>query len=146
MILNSILSLIIISPEDICGNLVSLFSEQILRATLPERYNILKLRILSNLFHGLISTSRQRFPAYIYLIKCSIAARNLQFLQMDLESIKRYLKAWQSTTEESQVLYRLLFEATAQMNDSKNALKFITQLLGTYTKETASKSRDDAHK
>lgn len=146
MILNSILSLIIISPEETCGNLVSLFSEQIIRATLPERYNTLKLRIISNLFHGLISTSRHRYTVYLYLIRCSTVARNSQFLQLDLELIKRYLQTWQSTTEESQVLYRLLFEATAQMNDSKNALKFITQLLGTYTKETASKSREDAHK
>lgn len=146
MILNSLLSLIIISPEEICGKLVPLFSEHILRASLPERYNPLKLRILSNLFHGLISTSRHRYIVYLFLIKCSIVARNSQYLQLDLDLIKRYLQTWQSTIEESQVLYRLLFEATAQMNDSKNALKFITQLLGTYTKETASKSRDDAHK
>jgi hypothetical protein len=32
------------------------------------------------------------------------------------------------------------------MNDSVNALKFVTELLSTYTKETASKGRDDACK
>ena len=32
------------------------------------------------------------------------------------------------------------------MGDSANALKVITELLSTYTKESASKSRDDAHK
>ena len=49
-------------------------------------------------------------------------------------------------TEETQNLYRLLFEALSQMNDSQNALKVISELLGTYNKESASKSRDDAHK
>lgn len=101
---------------------------------------------MSNLFHGLISTSKHRYTVFIHLAKCSIQVKNLQFLPIDLEVIKKYLQTWQSNTEETQTLYRLLFEAVSQMNDSQNSLKFITELLGTYTKETASKSRDDAHK
>lgn len=146
MVLNSLVSLIIIAPEEKCAKLASQFCENLLKASLPERYGVVKLRIFSNLFHGLISASKNRYTVFVFLAKCSLAARNLQYLQLDLELIKKYLKTWQSSIEETQALYRLLFDATSQMNDSQNALKFINELLSTYTKETACKSRDDAHK
>lgn len=146
MVLNSLLSLIIISPDEKLSKLVTTFCESIVKAQLAEKFGIVKLRILSNLFHGLISTSKHRYTVFVHLARCSQLVRNLQYLPINLDQIKRYLITWQSTTEETQVLYRLLFEALSQMNDSQNALKFVTELLGTYTKETASKSRDDAHK
>jgi len=146
MVLNSLISIIILSQEEKASKQVTTFCENIVKAPLPEKYGIIKLRILSNLFHGLISTSKHRYTVFIHLAKCSIQVKNLQFLPTNLEVIKKYLQTWQSNTEETQTLYRLLFEAVSQMNDSQNSLKFITELLGTYTKETASKSRDDAHK
>jgi hypothetical protein len=63
-----------------------------------------------------------------------------------LQIVKKYLQTWHSNTEETQVLFRLLFEALSQVNDSQNSLKVVTELLSTYTKENASKSREDAHK
>ena len=101
---------------------------------------------LSNLFNGLISTSKDRYTVYIHLAKCSLLVKNLQYLPIKLDVVKKYLQTWHSNTEETQNLYRLLFEALSQMNDSQNALKVISELLGTYNKESASKSRDDAHK
>lgn len=75
-----------------------------------------------------------------------MGVKNLQYLPIDLDTVKKYLQTWHSNTEETQVLYRLLFDALSQMNDSQNALKIVTELLSTYNKESASKSRDDAHK
>ena len=83
---------------------------------------------------------------YIHLAKCSIRVRNLQYLPSDLAAVKTFLSTWSSNLEETQHAYRLLFGALSLMGDSANALKVVTELLSTYTKENASKSRDDAHK
>ena len=92
------------------------------------------------------STSKDRYTVYVHLAKCSLLVKNLQYLPIKLDVVKKHLQTWQSNTEETQNLYRLLFEALSQMNDSQNALKVVGELLGTYNKESASKSRDDAHK
>lgn len=146
MVLNSLLSLIIISPIEKILKLVTIFCESIVKAQLHERFGIVKLRVLSNLFHGLMVNSKDRYIVYMHLAKCSILVKNLEYLPTKLDVVKKYFKIWQSNTEEIQALYRLLFEALSQMNDSTNALKVVIELLGTFDKENASKSRDDAHK
>lgn len=90
--------------------------------------------------------SKDRYIVYMHLAKCSILVKNLEYLPTKLDVVKKYFKIWQSNTEEIQALYRLLFEALSQMNDSTNALKVVIELLGTFDKDNASKSRDDAHK
>lgn len=146
MVLNSLLSLIIISPSDRISKLVTTFCESIVKAQLHERFGIIKLRVLSNLFHGLMVNSKDRYTVYIHLAKCSLLVRNLEYLPTKLDEVKKYFKIWQSNTEEVQALYRLLFDALSQMNDSSNALKVVIELLSTFDKDSASKSRDDAHK
>lgn len=146
MVLNSLLSLIIISPIEKISKLVTTFCESIVKAQLHERFGIIKLRVLSNLFHGLMVNSKDRYIVYMHLAKCSILVKNLEYLPTKLDVVKKYFKIWQSNTEEIQALYRLLFEALSQMNDSTNALKVVIELLGTFDKDNASKSRDDAHK
>jgi len=146
MVLNSLLSLIIISPEEKLSKLVTTFCESVVKAQLPESFGIVKLRILSNLFHGLMLNSKHRYTVFVHLAKCSQQVKNLQYLPTNIDQIKKYLASWQASSEETQTLYRLIFDALSQMNDSVNALKFVTELLSTYTKDTASKSRDDAHK
>lgn len=146
MVLNSLLSLIIISPLDRISKLVTTFCDSIVKAQLPERFGIIKLRVLSNLFHGLMVNNKDRYTVYIHLAKCSLLVRNLEYLPTSLDEVKKYFKIWQSNTEEIQALYRLLFEALSKMNDSTNALKVVIELLSTFDKDTASKSRDDAHK
>jgi hypothetical protein len=98
------------------------------------------------LFHGLVSTSKDRYTVYIHLARCSLNLKNLSYLPHNLDVIKGYLQCWNSKAEDIQALYRVLFEALAQVNESQSALKVIIELLGTYTKENASKSREDAHK
>lgn len=90
--------------------------------------------------------SKDRYIVYIHLAKCSLLVKNLQYLPTSLEVVKKYLHTWQSNVEETQALYRLLFDALSQTNDSQNALKVVIELLSTYNKDNASKSRDDAHK
>ncbi len=153
--LNSLISLIIISPDE-NSKLVATFCESLLKAQLTNttqnnqfaqhRYGLIKLRILSNLFHGLISTSKHRYTVFVYLSRCSLQERNLQFMHTNLDLVKKYLQTWQSSVEETQTLYRLLFEALSQMNEANDALKFVNELLSTYTKENASKAREDANK
>lgn len=146
MVLNSLLSLIIISPIDKISKLVTTFCESIVKAQLHERFGIVKLRVLSNLFHGLMVNSKDRYTVYVHLAKCSLLVKNLEYLPTSLDEVKKYFKIWQSNTEEIQALYRLLFDALSQVNDSTNALKVVIELLGTFDKDSASKSRDDAHK
>lgn len=146
MVLNSLLSLIIISPVDKISKLVTTFCDSIVKAQLHERFGIIKLRVLSNLFHGLMVNSKDRYTVYIHLAKCSLLVKNLEYLETSLDEVKRYFKIWKSNKEEIQALYRLLFDALSQMNDSSNALKVVHELLSTFDKETASKSRDDAHR
>lgn len=43
--MNSLLSLIIISPEDKVSKLVTKFCESIVKAPLPERFGLVKLRM-----------------------------------------------------------------------------------------------------
>lgn len=146
MVLNSLLSLIIISPIDRISKLVTTFCESIVKTKLHERFDIVKLRVLSNLFHGLMVNSKDRYIVYMHLAKCSHLLKNLDYLPTSLDIVKKYFKIWQSSNEEVQALYRLLFDALSQMNDSTNALKVVIELLGTFDKDSASKSRDDAHK
>ena len=146
MALNSLLSLIIISPEEKITKLVTTFCESVVKAQLPEKFGVVKLRVLSNLFHGLMTSNKDRYVVYVHLAKCSLQARNLQYLPCDLAVVKKYLLTWRSNTEETQALYRLLFEALSHVNDSAAALKVVIELLSTYSKDNASKSRDDAHK
>jgi len=146
MVFNSLLSLIIISPVEKITKLVTTFCESVVKAQLPEKFGITKLRVLSNLFHGLMTNSKDRYIVYIHLAKCSLLVKNLQYLPTGLDVVKKYLQTWQSNVEETQALYRLLFDALSQTNDSQNALKVVIELLGTYNKDNASKSRDDAHK
>ena len=93
-----------------------------------------------------MSNSKDRYTVYIHLAKCSLQVKHLEYLPTDLNEVKRYLSTWQSNTEEVQALYRLLFDALSHMNDSTNALKVVIELLSTFNKDSASKSRDDAHK
>ncbi len=46
MVLNSLLSLIIISPIDRISKLVTTFCESIVNTKLPDRFDIVKLRVL----------------------------------------------------------------------------------------------------
>lgn len=147
MVLNSLLSLIIISPLDRISKLVTTFCESVVKAQLPnERFGIVKLRILSNLFHGLMSNSKDRYTVYIHLAKCSLLVKNLEYLPTSLDEVKKYFKIWNTNNEENQALFRILFDALSTMNDSTNALRVVIELLSTFDKENASKSRDDAHK
>lgn len=152
-VLNSLLSLIIISPDE-NSKLVTTFCESILKAATPptssqyyqHRFGLIKLRVLSNLFHGLIGSSKHRYTVFIYLTKCSLSEKNLQYLPSKLDLVKKYLQTWNTSVDETQALYRLLFETLSQSNDSQSALKILNELLSTYTKENASKARDDAHR
>jgi hypothetical protein len=76
--------------------------------------------------------------------------------------VKKWVKEWKVSTEQIQELYRNMHEAYAASGDSyvffflniifdyfsfsANALQLLLELLGTYTKETASKARVDASK
>jgi hypothetical protein len=146
MVLNSLLSLIIISSVENISKLVSTFCDSIVKAQLSDAFSNVKLRVLSNLFHGLVSTSKDRYTVYINLAKCSIQVKNLQYISTDLDNVKKYVEAWNLNKDEIQILYRLLFEALSTMSDSQNGLKVVIELLSTYSKENVSKSRDDAHK
>lgn len=80
---------------------------------------------------------------------------------IEILQVKKWTKEWKVSNEQIQELYRNMQDAYAAAGDSwvkrsfnhrvkgffrANALQLLLELLGTYTKENASKARNDAHK
>ncbi|CAF1113174.1 unnamed protein product [Rotaria magnacalcarata] len=147
MFLNSVMSLILLVPEDKINRPILNFSEAIINANLPEKYGPMKLRILTNLIYVVPERGNtDKYRILIDLIKCARNHRCINAVSVGLNQVKKWVKEWKVSTEQVQELYRNMHEAYAATGDSGNALQLLLELLGTYTKETASKARTDAFK
>ncbi|CAF4985196.1 unnamed protein product, partial [Rotaria sp. Silwood1] len=147
MFLNSIMSLILLVPEDKINRPILNFSEAIINANLPEKYGPMKLRVLTNLIYVVPEGSNtDKYRILIDLIKCARNHRCINAVSVGINQVKKWVKEWKVSTEQVQELYRNMHEAYAATGDSANALQLLLELLGTYTKETASKARTDAFK
>ncbi|CAF1180686.1 unnamed protein product [Rotaria sordida] len=147
MFLNSVMSLILLVPEDKINRPILNFSEAIINANLPEKYGPMKLRVLTNLIYVVPERSNtDKYRILIDLIKCARNHRCINAVSVGINQVKKWVKEWKVSTEQVQELYRNMHEAYAATGDSANALQLLLELLGTYTKETASKARTDAFK
>jgi translation initiation factor 3 subunit M len=147
MFLNSIMSLILLVPEDKINRPILNFSEAIVNANLPEKYGPMKLRVLTNLIYVAPERSNtDKYRILIDLIKCARNHRCINAVSVGINQVKKWVKEWKVSTEQIQELYRNMHEAYAATGDSANALQLLLELLGTYTKETAPKARIDASK
>ncbi|CAF3683832.1 unnamed protein product [Rotaria socialis] len=147
MFLNSVMSLILIVPEDKLNRPVLNFSEAIVNANLPEKYGPMKIRVLTNLIYVVPEhANTEKYRILIDLIKCARNHRCINTVSVGINQVKLWVKEWNVSIEQIQELYRNMHEAYAAIGDSTNALQLLLELLGTYTKETASKARTDAVK
>jgi len=107
----------------------------------------MKLRILTNLIYVVPEGSNtDKYRILVHLIKCARNHRCINSVSIGINQVKLWVKEWKVSTEQVQDLYRGMYEAYAATRDSSNALQLLLELLGTYTKETASKARGDAFK
>ncbi|CAF3583152.1 unnamed protein product [Rotaria sp. Silwood1] len=147
MFLNSVMSLILVVPEDKINRPILNFSEAIVNANLPEKYGPMKIRVLTNLIYVIPEhANTDKYRILMDLIKCARNHRCINAVSVGISQVKKWVKEWKVSTEQVQELYRNMHEAYAAIGDSTNALQLLLELLGTYTKETASKARTDAFK
>ncbi|CAF3891899.1 unnamed protein product [Rotaria magnacalcarata] len=147
MFLNSVMSLILVVPEDKINRPVLNFSEATVNANLPEKYGPMKIRVLTNLIYVVPEHANiDKYRILIDLIKCARNHRCINTVPVGIDQIKLWVKEWNVSIEQIQELYRNMHEAYVASGDSTNALQLLLELLGTYTKETASKARTDAVK
>ncbi|CAF1324283.1 unnamed protein product [Didymodactylos carnosus] len=128
MFLNSIVSTTLLVTLDEINRPILSFCDAIVDANLPEKYGPMKVRVLTNL---------------IYVVP---EGSNVDKYRIFVNLVKQWIKEWKISTEQVQDLYRFMYEAYVQAKDTDNALKLLLELLGTYTKENASKARPDAIK
>ncbi|CAF0871203.1 unnamed protein product [Rotaria sordida] len=147
MFLNSVMSLILVVPEDKINRPILNFSEAIVNANLPEKYGPIKIRVLTNLIYVIPEhANTDKYRILMDLIKCARNHRCINAVSVGISQVKVWVKEWKVSNEQVQELYRNMHEAYAAIGDSTNALQLLLELLGTYTKETASKARTDAFK
>ncbi|XP_072034861.1 eukaryotic translation initiation factor 3 subunit M-like [Amphiura filiformis] len=144
-ILNSILSLLIYQPPEELEHLCKLMSENLSKATSREKANI-RLKILTNLFHGVGESSIIAYPIYCGLLKVAAQAGTIENITTDLDLVKKLIDNWQLSREKTNNVLRLLYEALKESKQSQAAGKVMVELLGTYTEDNASAARDDAHR
>ncbi|XP_013397066.1 eukaryotic translation initiation factor 3 subunit M [Lingula anatina] len=145
-VLNSIMSLILLIPVDKSEGLVLALCEKLVKYPAGDKHAGARIRVLSNLFHGLGERSNYRYHVYTSMIKLATACDLLSAIPTDLDQIKEWVAQWDIPTQKVQNILRLLYEAFVAAKQSEQATKTMIELLGTYTKENASQARDDAQK
>ncbi|CAF0939499.1 unnamed protein product [Adineta ricciae] len=147
MFLNSVMSLILLIPEDKINKPIVEFAEAITSANVPEKYGPMQLRVLTNLIYVVPERiTAEKYQILLNLIKCARDHRCINAASVGINQVKKWISDWKVPTEQVQELYRSMHEAYTVAGDSANALQMSLELLGTYTKETALKARADAEK
>ncbi|CAF4331002.1 unnamed protein product [Rotaria socialis] len=119
MFLNSVMSLILIVPEDKLNRPVLNFSEAIVNANLPEKYGPMKIRVLTNLIYVVPEhANTEKYRILIDLIKCARNHRCINTVSVGINQVKLWVKEWNVSIEQIQELYRNMHEAYAAIGDS----------------------------
>ncbi|CAF5217201.1 unnamed protein product, partial [Rotaria magnacalcarata] len=91
MFLNSVMSLILLVPEDKINRPILNFSEAIINANLPEKYGPMKLRILTNLIYVVPERGNtDKYRILIDLIKCARNHRCINAVSVGLNQVWLY--------------------------------------------------------
>ncbi|XP_041366455.1 eukaryotic translation initiation factor 3 subunit M-like isoform X2 [Gigantopelta aegis] len=149
MVFNGIISLILLVPPEDAESLGILFCEKIMKAGQSDKGDkrmSTRIKLLSNLFHGLPETSPVRYTVYLAMLRLAGQADMLQMIPTELDQVKTWIAQWGINIQKKQNLYRVLHEVLLEAKQSKQATKVMIELLGTYTEDNASQARDDAHR
>lgn len=145
LVFNAIIALVMGQPFHIGETLTASLCGKLL-AQPGDKRNILRLRLLNNLFNGLDEASPLRYVVYTSIIKLATHSDHLHLVNPKLEEIKNWLALWNVGTVKVQALLRALYDAFVLCKQSERAAKVMLELLGTYTEENASQAREDAHR
>ncbi|XP_014668026.1 PREDICTED: eukaryotic translation initiation factor 3 subunit M-like [Priapulus caudatus] len=141
--LNSVISLVMIIPQDQLESIVLPFIEKVVKS---EKYPNLQVKILSNLLHGLDERSTLRYNVYCALLTVAGARKNIGSIETNITKVKKWIAVWDVSTDKVQTLYRLLYEALLENKHSEEATRVMIEMLSTYTEDNASQARSEAHR
>ncbi|XP_076369952.1 eukaryotic translation initiation factor 3 subunit m [Tachypleus tridentatus] len=144
-VLNSIVSLLVLVPPDQCDNLMYAFCEKLTK-TPSVRTGQICLRVLQNLYEGLLKDSPLLFDVYYSLVRIAGQTDSISSVFTDVRKLKCWFQENNVSTEKAKKLLRLLHEVLQENKQSELASKVMIELLGTYTEDNASHARDDAHR
>ncbi|XP_048242219.1 eukaryotic translation initiation factor 3 subunit M-like [Haliotis rufescens] len=145
MLFNGIISLILMVPPEGVESLGTLFCEKIVKATTSEKRLGVRVKLLSNLFYGLPDVAPLRYTVYCAMLKLA-GQGDLSLVPTDLNMVKEWISQWNISSQKTQHMLRILYDALVEGKMSEQATAVMIELLGTYTEDNASQARDDAHK
>ncbi|XP_064634582.1 eukaryotic translation initiation factor 3 subunit M-like [Lineus longissimus] len=145
-VFNSIISLILIVPQEKSENVVVSFCEKVAKAPPGDKRATVRIRLLNHLFHGLDERSSHRYLVYYHLVRLAGQVQCIDYITTDLRQLKTWIGQWEISSQKYQTLLRALYDAFVAAKQSEQSTKVMIELLGTYTEENASQARDDAHK
>ncbi|XP_069132298.1 eukaryotic translation initiation factor 3 subunit M-like [Argopecten irradians] len=146
MIFNSIISLILVLPQEEMAEPVTMFCEKVGKQQKSDKRAQNRIKVLSNLFYGLDEKSALRADVYVAMVKLAHQADLILLVDTDLEKVKRWTSMWDISPKKLQNLLRNLHDALIDSKLSETATKVMIDLLGSYTEDNASQARDDAHR
>ena len=144
-ILNSLVSLLIqVPPQDpSCQRLVSAFCSKLVSAGMG---GALSLRVLNNLYEGIGEGNKSlRYDVFVARVKIASSLEQIRLVVSEISQVKMWATSG-IPTEKYQDLFRLLHEHLLKNRESGLAAQVMVELLASYTEETASQARSDAHK
>ncbi|XP_060606604.1 eukaryotic translation initiation factor 3 subunit M-like [Ruditapes philippinarum] len=146
MVFNGIISMMLLIPAELNEEPVHLFCKKLADCPKGDKKGSIRLRILSNLFHGLEDKSHLKADVYLSLLRLSRDADLASMVITDLDQVKKWISEWDIGTKKVQNMYRALHETLIAARNSEHATKVMIELLGTYTEDNASQARDDAQR
>lgn len=144
-ILNSVVSLLIQVPhqDPSCHKLTASFCQKL---TSSGKGGAINLRVLNNLYEGIGEGNKSlRFEVFVALVRISGALGQIRLIVSDISQVKLWASCGLNT-EKYQELFRLLHETLLKNHESELAAQVMVELLASYTEDTASQARSDAHK
>jgi len=143
-VINSVVSLLLLLPEEILKPKIDEFCAVLVRdATECNKLNLC-LKIFIGLFHALSEHSALRYPVYMSMLTCAKRTGQLQMVVTDLVTLKLWKSYWKLTDDNWQALLRLLHETLITCNEGALAAKTMYELLSSYSGEKANEARDDS--
>ena len=132
-------------PSDRSENIILAFCQKLIKAP-GQKLGLTCLRALWLLFQSLDEHSPMRYHVYYHLILLAEKTDQVKSVFQDIDHLKQQFALCPPTSEQLQILYRLLHQVLLKSNQSEQAAKVMIELLGTYTDKNASHAREDAIK
>lgn len=143
-IINSVVSLLLLLPEEILKPKIDEFCSVVVKDATDANKLTLCLKILIGLFHALSEHSALRYPVYMSMLTCGRRTCQLQMVTTDLVTLKLWKNYWKLTDENWQALLRLLHETLVTCNEMSLAAKVMYELLSSYTGDKIAQAKEDS--